>query len=85
MQASLDTWTSGFLVAAFMGLFLFGILIASRNKKNYPIAFLLLSFSLILFQYVLYWTHYEEKFRYLMLLPDFCYLLIGPLMLIYFI
>jgi len=52
MQPSFDTWTSGFLFAVVMGVFLFVILITSRNKKNYPIAFFVLSFSVILFQYV---------------------------------
>ncbi|GAB5399157.1 MAG: hypothetical protein Aureis2KO_07420 [Aureisphaera sp.] len=80
---SLDTWTSGFLLAVALGLFLFILLISSQNKKNLPIAFLILAFSVILFQYVLYWTRYEETFPYLVLLPPFCYYLTGPLLYLY--
>lgn len=82
---SLDTWTSGFLVAVAMGLFLFIVLMMSREKKNYPIAFLVLAFSLILFQYVLYWTRYETVFPYLQLLPNLCYYVAGPLLYWYFL
>jgi AraC-like DNA-binding protein len=82
---SLDTWTSGFLLAVAMGLFLFVVLMIGRVKKNYPIAYLVLAFSLILFQYVLYWTRYETVFPYLQLLPTFCYYLIGPLLYWYFL
>lgn len=81
---SFDTWTSGFLLAVAMGLFLFILLISGRNKKSYPIAFLVLAFSLILFQYVLYWTRYENSFPYLMLLPPVCYYATGPLLYLYF-
>ncbi len=82
---SLDTWTSGFLLAVAMGLFLFVVLIAGRIKKNYPIAFLVLVFSAILFQYVLFWTRYETVFPYLQLLPSMCYYLTGPLLYLYFL
>lgn len=85
MQPSLDTWTSGFLLAAFMGLFLFGVLISDRNKKNYPIGFLILSFSIILFQYVLYWTRYQQVYPYFTLLPPVCYFSTGPLLYLYFL
>ncbi len=85
MQPSLDTWTSGFLLAAFMGLFLFVVLITDRNKKNYPIAFLILSFSIILFQYVLYWTRYQQDYPYFMILPTVCYFSTGPLLYLYFL
>ena len=82
---SFDTWTSLFLFAVAMGLFLFVLLITGKNKKNRPIAFLVLVFSIILFQYVLYWTRYETVFPYLMLIPQVCYYLTGPLLLQYFL
>ena len=85
MQPSFDTWTSVFLLAAAMGLFLFIILITNRLKKNYPIAFLILAFSLILFQYVLYWTKYEKALPYFVLLPSICYFSTGPLLYLYFL
>jgi AraC-like DNA-binding protein len=80
---SFDTWTSIFLFAVMMGIFLFVLLITNKNRKNRPIAYLVLAFSVILFQYVLYWTRYEQEFGYFMLLPPFCYYLTGPLMLKY--
>lgn len=79
-----DTWTSGFLIAVAMGLFLFTLLISTKNRKNYPIAFLVLAFSIILFQYVLYWTRYELSFPYLILIPQVCYYCSGPLLYLYF-
>ncbi|NNM21934.1 MAG: AraC family transcriptional regulator [Flavobacteriaceae bacterium] len=82
---SFDTWTSGFLIAVAMGLFLFILLITGRNRRNYPIAFFVLSFCVILFQYVLYWTRYELEFPYLMLLPAACYYTTGPLLYLYFL
>lgn len=85
MESSLDTWTSIFLLAVAMGLFLFVILITSRNSKNFPIAFLVLAFSFILFQYVLYWTGYQKTFPYLVLFPPLCYYLTGPLLYLYFL
>lgn len=82
---TLDTWTSGFLIAAAMGVFLFILLIIGRNKRNYPIAFLMLAFSVILFQYVLYWTRYETIYPYFQLLPALCYYVTGPLLYLYFL
>jgi len=68
-----------------MGVFLSILLFTSRNKKNYPIALLVLAFSVILFQYVLYWTRYETVFPYLILIPSFCYYASGPLLYLYFL
>ena len=85
MESSLDTWTSIFLLAVAMGIFLFVILITGKNKKNFPIALLVLAFSIILFQYVLYWTRYEKTFPYLVLIPPVCYYLTGPLLYLYFL
>lgn len=87
MQAipSLDTWTSGFLIASFMGVFLFFLLLSSKSKKNLPIAFLVLAFSIILFQYVLFWTQYETVYPYFVLLPQLCYYVTGPLLYLYFL
>lgn len=85
MSPSLDNWTSLFLLAAGFGVFIFLLLIInSRNKFNYPIAFLVLSFSLILVQYVLYWSGYQRQFPYLIQLPAMCYYASGPLLFIYF-
>ena len=85
MSPSLDNWTSLFLLAAGFGVFIFLLLIINpRNKFNYPIAFLVLSFSLILITYVLYWSGYQKQFPYLIQLPAMCYYASGPLLYIYF-
>ena len=82
---SFDTWTSLFLFAVAMGLFLFTVLITSGQKKNHPIAFLLLAFAVILFQYVLFWTRYERIYPYFIFLPPVCYFASGPLLYRYFL
>jgi len=82
---SFDTWTSGFLIAVAMGVFIFILLISTKNRKNLPIAFLVLSFSIILFQYVLFWTEYQQSFPYLVLIPTVCYYATGPLLYLYFL
>ncbi len=80
---SFDTWTSLFLLAVAMGIFLFITILFNKTKRNLPIAFLVLAFSGILFQYVLYWTRYQSVFPYLALLPHLCYYTTGPLLLLY--
>lgn len=85
LPPSFDTWTSGFLIAVAMGLFIFLMLLMSRNKRNLPIAFVVLGFSTILFSYVLYWTRYDKVFPYLVLIPSVCYYATGPLFYLYFL
>jgi len=81
---SFDSWTSMFLLAVAMGLFLFVSIVFTKSRKNLPIGFLVLAFSIILFQYVLYWTQYEHVFPYLQMLPHVCYYTTGPLLYLYF-
>lgn len=68
-----------------MGLFLFVLLLSTRNKKNYPMAFFVLAFTFILFQYVLYWTGYQFVYPYFVFLPPVCYYVTGPLLYVYFL
>ncbi len=75
-----DTWTSGFLFAVAMGIFLFFILISGKNKRNYPIAFLVLSFSGILFSYVLFWTKHTAWMPYFNSFQFIGYFSAGPLL-----
>ena len=85
MSPSLDNWTSLFLMAAGFGVFMFILLIINNRKgSNYSIALLVLAFSLILVQYVLYWSGYQRQFPYLIQLPAMCYYASGPLLYIYF-
>ena len=78
-----DTWTSGFLFAVAMGVFLFAILISGKNKRNYPIAYLVLSFSGILFFYVLYWTRHTALMPYFNSFQYIGYFSAGPLLYLY--
>ncbi|WP_299115228.1 helix-turn-helix domain-containing protein [uncultured Winogradskyella sp.] len=80
---SFDTWTSGFLFAVAMGVFLCVILFGSKNKRNFPIALFVLSFSTILFCYVLYWTKYINALSYLSPLLFIGYYAVGPLLYMY--
>ncbi|BAO74707.1 hypothetical protein WPG_0477 [Winogradskyella sp. PG-2] len=66
-----------------MGFFLFGILMVNKNKRNYPIAFLVLSFSAILFSYVLYWTKYNTIISYFNSFQFIGYYSTGPLLYLY--
>ncbi|MDX1463807.1 MAG: helix-turn-helix domain-containing protein [Marinirhabdus sp.] len=81
---SFDTWTSAFLIAVALGAFLSAVLFTSSTKKSRPIALFILAFTLILFQYVLYWTAYQYEFPYLIMLPPVCYYATGPLLYWYF-
>jgi len=82
---SFDTWTSGFLLAAATGIFLFLLLVSTKKKTNTPIAIIVLAFSLILVQYVLFWTGYQQHYPYFILVPQVCYYLIGPLLYVYYL
>ena len=46
---------------------------------------LILAFSLILSQYVLYWTRYDAVYPHFDLLPTMCYYVTGPLLYVYFL
>lgn len=78
-----DTWTSGFLFAVAMGVFLFFVLITNKNKRNYPVAFLVLAFSGILFSYVLYWTKHTALMPYFNSFQMIGYYSAGPLLYLY--
>ncbi len=80
---SFDTWTSGFLFAVAMGIFLFIILIGGKNRRNYPIAILVLAFSGVLFSYVLYWTKYNIQLPYFNTFQFIGYFAAGPLLYMY--
>lgn len=65
---SFDTWTSLFLFVSLQALFVFIALFnlkGAQSQANKLLAFLLLTFGIILFSYVLYWTNYNRSFPYL--------------------
>ncbi|MEO9966596.1 MAG: AraC family transcriptional regulator [Reichenbachiella sp.] len=68
LAPSFDTWTSLFLFVALQGLFVFIALFnlkGAQVQANRILAFLLLTFSIVIFSYVLYWTRYNQVFPYL--------------------
>ncbi len=83
---SFDTWTIIFLFTAIQGFFV-SIVLLSRNNKYLSrkiLATITLLFSVILIEYVLFWTGYQYKFPYLMTVPNSLYMLFGPLFYLYF-
>ena len=87
MQGSFDQWTSLFLLVSGTGIFLFIILMTTSQtkKSNFPIALIVLLFSLTIFQYVLFWTNHQKSFLYTSSAPALTYLSVGPLLYIYFL
>lgn len=58
MEPSFNSWTIIFLIAAMQGVFLSVMLFARRSQTNSLLGALILSFSLCLTFYVIYWTGY---------------------------
>ncbi len=84
---SFDTWTIIFLFSAIQGLFV-SLVLWTRNEKNLSrklLAIIPFIFSLILVEYVLYWTRYSFYYPYLVSLSNSLYLLFGPLFYLYFL
>ncbi|MEP2936839.1 MAG: AraC family transcriptional regulator [Gilvibacter sp.] len=80
-EASFDTWTSLFLVVAAFGIFLSALLFSNKHGRpsNYKVILILLGFSLILIQYVFFWTGYNKVYTYIHFFDISWYLLFGPL------
>lgn len=84
---SFDTWTSLFLAASAMGFFIALLILTSQNswKKNFPIALIMIGFSLILIQYVFYWTGYKKEYPYVYFCDIGWYYAFGPLLYYYLV
>jgi AraC-like DNA-binding protein len=78
---SFDTWTSLFLLGAALGFFLVAVLLSNRRirRDHTPIVLLVLGFSLIIVEYVFYWTGYSQTYSHLYFFSHSWYLLFGPL------
>ncbi|MEM9051806.1 MAG: helix-turn-helix domain-containing protein [Bacteroidota bacterium] len=85
MEPTLDNWTTLFLLASSTGLFLsIALLMKSRKAELFLMPSLIIGlFSIVLFQYVLFWTNYQSVFPYLRYLPNACLGLI-PVLVIHF-
>jgi AraC-like DNA-binding protein len=84
-EASFNTWTSLFLIVSAIGSFLSVLLFTDKNgrKNNWPIALIILGFSLVLVQYVLIWTNYRVEYPYVYFFDSAWYFLFGPLFYVY--
>ncbi len=85
VEASFDTWTSIFLVAAFQGLFL-ALSLALGRQRSYAdkfLAGLMLSFSLVLAYYVSFWTHYNRVYPFIEGYTYALPFLFGPFLYLY--
>jgi len=85
LTPSFDTWTSFFLLVSSLGFFLTVILSLNKSNRanNAPIVLLILGFSFILLQYVLYWTKYQSKYPFVYFFDTSWYLSFGPLLYTY--
>lgn len=86
VQASLDSWTLVFLIAAAQGLFLAMVLFLLRRGSrisNYILGTIIFLFSLTLVHYVAYWTGYQFVYPHLIGLSNAFPMLFGPLFLFY--
>ena len=64
-QPSFDTWTIIFLFAAVQGVFVSVVLFFIRRENKFNnnlLALLVFLFSVTLFEYVMYWTNYIQRF-----------------------
>ncbi|GAB5417249.1 MAG: hypothetical protein Crog4KO_21150 [Crocinitomicaceae bacterium] len=86
MQASFDTWTSLFLLSSGFGFFLSIAIAFDRNnlRFNFPILLIVFGFSLVLVQYVFFWTGYRLHYPMVYFFDAFWYVIFGPLLYIYF-
>lgn len=86
MDASFDTWTILFLLAAFHGLVLGGILFfkgEGRKSSNVLLGIFLFLFSITLIDYVGYWTRYNSVYPHLIGFSDTFTFLFGPVLYLY--
>lgn len=85
-EASLDTWTSIFFVVSIFGLFfssLFFLKGRHRLPSVWPIPVLIFGYSIVLFQYSLFWTKYINTFPFLNFTLGAWFLTFGPLIYFY--
>lgn len=83
MEASLNTWTIIFLIAAVQGLFLSIMIFLRRSKVNSLLGFLILAFSICLLYYVAYWTGYYRQLTWIIGSAQGLTYLFGPLVYFY--
>ncbi|GJM33742.1 MAG: hypothetical protein DHS20C18_27430 [Saprospiraceae bacterium] len=84
INPSFDTWTSLFLIAVGQGLFLtLVIILKGWRKANILLGALFFVFSLMLLQYVLFWTNYVQVFPHFLGIVVLAMYLLTPLLYLY--
>ncbi len=85
MEPSLDNWTTFFLLAASTGIFVsLVLLVRSKSASLFLVPAIIIGlFSLVLLQYVLFWTRYQTVIPYFIYLPNFLLGLIPVLVIRY--
>lgn len=83
MEPSFDAWSLFFLIAAGQGIFLSILLFARRSPTNDLLAWLILSFSLCMGYYVVFWTGYARIWPWQLGVFQGTTLLFGPLTYFY--
>lgn len=85
-QASFNSWTILFLIAAVQGYFLSALLFFHRKgnrNANTTLALLILSFSLQMTYYVMFWTGYNRVYPWMNFWVEPLVFLSGPLLYFY--
>jgi AraC-like DNA-binding protein len=85
-EPNLDQWTTSFTLVAFLGFFITPLLMSQAGQRRSQvryIAAILVSFSVLLLYYVLFWSGYIRYFPYLMGSLDLLYFLFGPFFYLY--
>jgi AraC-like DNA-binding protein len=84
-EPTLDQWTTGFGLVAFLGLFVAPLLYSQAGQRKAQVGYVvaMVLFSLVLLYYVLWWSRYLQYFPYLSGTVDQFTLLFGPLFYLY--
>lgn len=87
-EASLDKWTTLFLLASVQGLFLALIIFIHKKgnrQANTILSSILLLFSVMMMYYVAYWSGYAAKFSWMNFWIEPFTFLYGPLIYLYLV
>ena len=85
IETALLNWTSLFLLVSSLGFFLAILLVLDRKTRNqnWPISLIIFGFSLIMIQYVFYWSDLRNTFPFVYFFHTSWYFLFGPLLYFY--
>ncbi|MEQ9467483.1 MAG: AraC family transcriptional regulator [Ekhidna sp.] len=83
MEPSFNSWTIIFLIAAMQGVFLSVLLFARRSQTNSLLGALILSFSMCMIYYVIFWTGYFRVLPWQLGAAQGLTFLFGPLTYFY--